>query len=219
MGFNFNLGALLKNPAALAVALSGAGGAFGNKAETQTQTSNPNLSPEQIALLKQLQDQQTRLSAGTDLTGYESGQTSDINHASQLHLQNLQDNLALRGITGPAAANAEEGVDSQRFADITKLHQSIPLLQNQLQTNAINSGVNLFGTMPRSTTNTTTGSGNKIGGGLSNAAATLAYFLGQGAFKKPQTSAPATSNSTYKAPSFNPGIFMPPNYRTPNYVG
>lgn len=217
MGLNLNLGALLKNPAALAVGLSAAGGVFGNKAEKQEQTSSTNLTPEQQALLKQLIDQQTKLSAGTDLTGYEAGQTSDINHASDLHLQNVRDNLALRGITGDAAAAAEQGVDSQRFSDITKLHQSVPLLQNQLQTQALSSGLNLFSSMPRNTVSTGTTSGNKLGGGLSNAAATLAYFLGQGAFKPPK---PASTNTNSPVPSstFNPGVFMPPNYRTPNYV-
>src|SRR5882672_5625611 len=96
----FNLGALLKDPRALAIGLSAAGGVFGNKPETQTQTSNTNLSPEQQALLKQLLGLQTNLTQGTDLSGYEASQTSDINHASQLQLQNLQDNLALRGVTG-----------------------------------------------------------------------------------------------------------------------
>lgn len=217
MAFDFK--ALLRNPQALAVGLSAAGGVFGNKAETQTQTSTTNLTPEQQALLKQLQEQQTNLSLGTDLSGYEAGQVSDINHSRALQLQKLQETMALHGITGPAAGAAESNVDSQRFADITKLHQQIPLLQRQQQQDSLNSGLSLFTAMPRSTTTTGVTSGNKLGGGLSNAAATLAYFLGQGAFKKTQPQSTQPNLTAPNLPTFNPGVFMPPNYRTPNYVG
>lgn len=222
----FDISAILKNPAVIATALAGVGGALGNRAGKQSQKSSQqtNLTPDQQALMARLVTSQTALSADPDLSGYEAGQVSDINRMHQFQMQSLQDNLALRGVTGPAAAAAEAGQESGRFADITKLHQSIPLLRNQINTSNLNTGISLFGSMPRnvSTTSEGTANGNVAGGGLSNAASTLAYFLGQGAFKKP--AAPITPSSSASKPfTFNPGVFMPANYgrinRTPNYVG
>ena len=217
MGFDFK--ALLSNPAALAIGLSGAGGFLGNRKETTTQTTGTNLTPEQAALLKSIQDQYANLNKDPNLSGYEAGQVSDINHLAALHLQNVQENAAQRGITGDALGNAENAVDSQRFSDIVKLHQQIPLLQNQIQSQNINTGLGVFGATPKNTISTNTTPNNSAAGGLSNAAATLAYFLGQGAFKKPQ--AGVSASQPIKTPTFNPGPFFTPSYgsvnRTPNY--
>jgi hypothetical protein len=214
----FDFKSLYSNPAALAVGLSAAGGALGNRKETTTQTQNTNLTPEQQLLLKQLMEQQAKLSAGTDLTGYEAGQVSDINKTRALQLQNVQENAALRGITGDALGNAENSVDSQRYGDIVKLHQQIPMLQNQLETNALQTGQSLFTATPKNVVGTGTTPNNAVGGGLSNAAATLAYFLGQGAFKKPNASTlPSTVPNVYKTPSFNPGTLYNKN-TTPPFI-
>lgn len=210
--------------------LAGVGGIFANRAGKSTQTSSQTtqLTPEQIALLSSLNGQYTNLNTDPDLSGYEAGQVSDINHQSNLHMQALQENLAYRGITGAAEANAEANVDSQRFGDITKLHQSIPLLRNQIQTQNLNTGIGLFGAQPRNVSTSTTGttSANKLGGGISNAANVLAYLYGKGAFS-PTPAAPTAQPKAQSKSSggFNPfgGISIPPAWspisRTPSYVG
>ena len=55
----------------------------------------------------------------------------------------LEESLAARGITGGAAlSTAISSADSDRFGDITKLKQSIPLLRNQLNAEKLNLGLN-----------------------------------------------------------------------------
>lgn len=167
----------------ITTALSALGSAAANKGTKNTQTSSPNLSPEQQALYNRLITQQSSMMGGPDLGGYEASQTSDINHLAELHKKNLMETLAARGISGPATNYAKAGVDTQRFADISRLHQSLPLLMQQFGTENINTGANLLRSVQPGQTNTQSTPGNSLSGALAGGASTLAYLLGQGAFK------------------------------------
>ena len=174
-------------------AISAIGGGLANRgAKTSTQ---PNLTPEQQQLYQSLIQQQAKLS-NPDLGGYEASQTDDINHMAELQKKNLEETLGSRGITGNAVNYAKSRVDSGRFANITKLRQSLPMIRQQFGSQAMQSGTDLFRSYPTGQTNT--GPSNVAGGAVGNAASTLAYFLGQGAFGKPQ--APNPQPRPYQAP-------------------
>ncbi len=180
--------------------LSALGGALANRSSTSTTT--PNLSSDQQRLMDMLIAQYTNVSGKTDLTGYQASQTDDINHQAELEKQRLMETLAARGISGSAVNYGKARIDSQRFANITKLRQSVPLLQQDQARQNLNSGAALFSAFP--TGSTTKGSGNVAGGGIGNAAGTLAYFLGQGAFNKPGTAPPPTMYAqNFQAPPTN----------------
>jgi len=174
--------------------LSALGGALSNRSQTSKQTSTPTLTPDQQNLYRQLMTAQGNLMNPTDLSGYQASQEDDINHMAELQKKNLMETLAARGISGPATNYAAGRVDNSRFAQIAKLRASIPLLQRQFGTEAINSGTNVLRAVQPGQTNTGTTPGNVAGGAIGSGASTLAYFLGQGAFKKPVAGGAPTGN-------------------------
>lgn len=162
--------------------ISALAGGLANKAKTSTATSTPTLQGGQQALYNQLLTQQAGMMGGPSLGGYQASSEDDINHMAQLQQKNLQETLAARGITGPAANYAAGRVDNSRFAQISKLRQSLPLLQQQFGTDAINAGSNLVRAVAPGNTSTQTTPGQGAAGAIGNGASTLAYFLGHGAF-------------------------------------
>jgi hypothetical protein len=121
---------------------------------------------------------QMRLNEDPNLTGYQANQTEGINQNYDIQRKRLQELLAARGVSGPSLGFAESNLDRNRFSDITKLQQSIPLLARSLRTDAISSGGNLMQSLQGSSPQ----QGNVGGGMLGNLTQTLAYLYGQGAF-------------------------------------
>lgn len=183
---------------ALMTGLSAASGLLGNLGQKNTRNTTQNLSPEQQALYNQLLTQQSSMMNGPDLTGYEAGQTNDINHIAELHKKNLMETLAARGISGPATNYAADRVDNGRFADITKLHQQIPLMKFQYQQDALNSGANILRAVAPGSTTTESTPGNPLGGLVGGGSSALAFLYGQGAFKPQQNNYPQGSSYIQK---------------------
>lgn len=131
--------------------------------------------PNSTQLRQQLMKQQSSLFQDPNLAGYQASQVNNINANSDLERQRLLEILASRGVSGPAVGFAEANLDRNRFSDITRLQQSIPLLSRSLKTEAINSGNALLreGGKPQ---------GNFAAGFGGNLLSTLAYLYGQGAF-------------------------------------
>lgn len=208
-------------PAVIA-GLGALGGLFGNRSSTSktsgtsnttgsenseintsgASSSNPLFNPQAQDLLNILLGQYGNLSQGTDLRGYQAQQMGDIDHLSEIRKKALESNLAMRGIQGPAAASALNQNENNRFADITKLNQGIPLLQNQLMQQNLGIGQNLFNSIPHGTYNENYGStesnstqtqntqqtgtqmqpGNMLGGLLGGGGNMLALLYGMGSF-------------------------------------
>lgn len=185
----------------LPLAISGVsalGGALSNRGQTTSQT--PVMSSDQQRLLDMLISQYTNASQRTNMSGFAATQTDDINHMAELEKRKLQETLAARGITGSAVNYAKGRVDSDRFADITKLRQSLPFMQQDQQFKALGAGASLFSAIPSGGKTTTPG--NMAAGGIGGGASTLAYFLGQGAFKKPGTvEQPTQYSQNFQAPT------------------
>jgi hypothetical protein len=153
--------------------LGGIGGGFGtpsnsttNSSGTSSQNFNTNGTSQQTLQPggQDFLDQLTELfkqftSKPTNLSGYQAQQGGNINQASRMQQQGLDNNLAARGLsTSPIAATASAGVDAQRVAQQNNLAQSIPLLQNQLQSQALNQGTGFLSALPRGTVQNQSGS-------------------------------------------------------------
>lgn len=194
-GAPFTGGASLALPAVLG-GLGAAGGALSNRASKQTSEGSfenfnaadvtPQLSPEAELLKGGLANKYYSMISG-DPSFINSGIQS-INRDADLYRQNIQGNLAARGIQGPAAANAENVAEADRFAKIINFKQNAPLA-------ALKDATSFFSTIPYGTSSRTTSSGtekgvnqlpgNKLGGGFSGAADMLALLYGLGQQKKP----------------------------------
>lgn len=204
---------------ALIAGLGGLGGLFGNRKQTQQQTSRFNnlnrsnisgsqtgqvhteLNPLAGAGYNTLAAQyQKMLGQDPDLKGYEANQFSDINRQSSQLGETQQGLLASRGITGPAALNAQTGLDNQAFAQKIGIHNQIPLLAQQMQQNLMGQAGGFFNSIPTDTyttgytsgaseenqtgesTGTQTNPGNMLGGLFGGMGNLLAFLYGRGAF-------------------------------------
>lgn len=169
-------------------ALAGGLSNKGSKTSQNTITSTtPNLSSSGMDLRDQIIQQYLSQLGGTDLSGYTSSGISNINKNAEAAKKRTTENLSARGISGPALDFALTNVDNQRFGDVTSFQNSIPLLQQQLQSQILSNAGNYLGSNPFGTTQKGTGTstqpGNFVGGALGNLGSTLAYMYGQGAFK------------------------------------
>jgi len=131
----------------------------------------------------------SQLNDDPNLEGYAANQLSDINRLYDQRKNETEGTLAMRGITGPAAASALRGLDSERFGKSVAFRNSIPLTARSLREDTLAKAGQFFSTIPynRSATETTapgtntattnaTGSGNILGGiagGLGEALAAL----------------------------------------------
>ena len=196
--------------APLMMGISGLGGLFGNRQQQQNQNINtsgsqtggytgsttPNLNPQAQGLLDPMISKYMSMLGGTDLSGYQAGGVSDINKMANICNQNIQENLASRGVFGPAASTAYAGSEGQRTGDISKFNQSIPLLQQQLTQQALQTGQGLFNMIPygQSQQGTTeqqnqqqqravgTSPGNMLGGLFNTLGGILPQLYGMGLF-------------------------------------
>lgn len=199
------------------------GGILGNRGQKQQQTSqtqsnsgsnfktsnatgssvNPLLAPGYAEYINNIKDKYLGLiNTDPNLTGYTASGVSDINNTSNAQRAAIEANLASRGVTGPAASTSLNANDANRFANITKFKQTIPLLSRQLQQDTLDKALGVFNAMPRgtytetaggsegfenqfgnqATQGTTTQPGNMLGGGIGNLANLMAFLYGQGAF-------------------------------------
>lgn len=189
--------------------LSALGGLFGGRSQkqeafnessfnqtgTSTNTSTPNLSPEQ----KQLQDVFVRAlidryNTGTDLSGYAAGGLRSINQSSDAANKLVGNILAARGLTySPYAASVLGQGEVNRVGQQASFLNTLPLLSRQLQGEDIAGLVSGFSAIPTgyTTTGTTTQSGankqkgtqlipgNMLGGFFSGLGQGLAAPVGQ----------------------------------------
>jgi len=179
---------------ALIGGLAGLGGALGNRATTTTSTETPNFDLTQLGLRNAIiKNYMQMLAPGNlDLSGYQANAIQDINKNRQLQQQQLREQLAARGIQGPAAELAVQNVNNDRFADITHLQNSIPLLRQQLMGQVAQGAGAFFNSSPYGRTTISKGAGNVAGGAVGGAGSALAYLYGQGAFNN-QPQVPATT--------------------------
>lgn len=173
--------------------ISAIAGGFANKSSTskqdQTSTTTPNLDAGGMDLRNQIVQAYIKQLLGTsDMSGYTASGISNINKNAATKKAQTTENLSARGISGDALAFAQNKVDNQRFSDVTDFQNSIPLLQQQLQSQILSNAGNYLSTNPYGSTTkgagTTQTPGNVAGGVLGNAASTLAYLYGQGAYSK-----------------------------------
>lgn len=200
--------------------ISALGGLLGNRKKTTTSTNantqqynnnnlgqnvsqtttSPVITPQHQALLDQIIGKYTdTLFKDPDLSGYQASGISDINHLSALQKQNAEENMAAHGLSGPLAGTVNNNIDAQRFQGITKLNQSIPLLQRDMITKMLAQGTDIANSIPKGSstssqdysassssgtsrtdgTGTQTDPGNMLGGMFGNLGPVLAYLYGQ----------------------------------------
>lgn len=123
-----------------------------------------------------------------DFSGYAASGISNINKNAQAAKKKTAESLSARGISGPALDFALTRVDNQRFSDVTNFQNELPLMKQNLQNQILQNAGAYLSTNPFGTTSvgkgTQTQPGNVAGGVLGNAANTLAYLYGQGAYKQ-----------------------------------
>lgn len=161
-----SLSSIFSNPTnGLITGLAGAAGAFptpGHSATSGTSdtkfgsVSNPILSAGNTALLNQLTNQYQHLaSTGSNLAPYQQQQEQGINQNSQMAQRASQEALAARGLSNsPVAGTVAANQEGSRIGQITQLQQSVPLLQQQLQTQNMNAASGFAASIPHGTSTT-----------------------------------------------------------------
>lgn len=173
-------------PLAIPLALGAAsffGGMFG-KGGKKTSTTMPQLDPAYSGLQSALLPMITkRLQQSSALpAGYGEARTSEINQGYRSARTALANRLAARGLSSsPVAGSGEAVLEGQRFGDITRMKQTLPLIDRQFQQEDLASALELL-QLGRGSTTTETGGGSRLGGGLSGLASMLGFLYGQGAF-------------------------------------
>jgi hypothetical protein len=165
-------------------------GALANRGEKQTTT--PNLTPEMKALREAITGEASKMA---DVNGIYAGQVSDINHTRDLQKQQLMENFAQRGVTGPAYDAAVGHVDDQRFSDVIKAKQQLPLLRAQL----LGSSAGILNSLPVGSTQSAPG--NKLGGAFTELGRYLATIHGINAAAKGFGGAPKAAATTVPSPA------------------
>lgn len=126
---------------------------------TSTGTTTSGYStPEAQSLSDQLVKQFGGLAqSSVNLAPYEASQVSQINRNSQLLGKSQQEALAARGLsTSPIAGSVAANTEAGRVGQITNLQQSLPLLQQQMLAQNLNSAGGFLSTIPRTTSSTGT---------------------------------------------------------------
>lgn len=204
-------------------ALSGLGGMLGNREQTTKSTQNtqtnannsfananttqnriaPDIDPASQQFYNQIRDKYTGLmNNDPNMAGYTATGIQDINRLSDLEQQSSLENMAQRGQTGPIMGAMKNAQNSQRFGNIARFKQGIPLMARQLQEDTLGKAIGAFSAMPKGqytenfatnegwgqqfgnqgTQGTNIQPGNMAGGGVGGFAAMLAQLFGQGAF-------------------------------------
>jgi hypothetical protein len=133
--------------------------------QSGTNTSTPNLSPYQISLAnlftKGLADQYNN---ATNLTGYTQSGLEGINNQANLSNKVLSNMLASRGLSfSPAAASAQTQAQQSRLAQGSQFLSQIPLIQQQLKSQALGQAIQGFAALPTGVTQTANTTGTTTG--------------------------------------------------------
>lgn len=156
--------------------LAGITGGLDNRA--QKTTSTPTFDPQVTPLRNTSIDQYMKLlTEDPDLKGYTASQTGEINRQSDVQKRLAEETAASKGVYGPAVATSLNNVDANRFANITKLKQGVPLLSRQLKSDALTSVGNFVNQNKGTQVDT---SGNVLGGAFGGTTELLAYLYGLG---------------------------------------
>lgn len=95
------------------------------------------------------------MQGSTNLAPYEAQQTQQINTNAGLQSQQVNNEMAARGLaTSPVAATAAANINAQRTGAITGMQEQIPLIQQQLQTQNIGTAGNILNLLPKTSTQT-----------------------------------------------------------------
>lgn len=187
--------ASLAIPAVLA-GVSGLAGLFGSKAQTTTSdgtnnsTSNTqyNFDPNQMRALNSLQQGYQNQLQGADLSGYQTSGLKQINQTGNAAQTAIQNMLAQRGLSySPAAATALTQQRIGQSGQQSDFLNSIPLLQYQMKTQALQNAGQFFNSQKIGSTQTTNqtshvtqkGSGNPVGGLFAGIGSGIASTLGK----------------------------------------
>lgn len=185
---NIDIGAILKgipgigsngsNPSLnwLLPLLAGVAGGLDNRAQktTSASTIDPALNPLRTSTINGYLDSLK----DPNLTSYEASGVGDINKSADSQRRLAEETLAARGVSGPAAATAINNVDANRYSDVLKFRQSVPLLATNLRNQALQNASGFINSSPRNTEVNT--SGNVLGGALGGTTELLAYLYGLG---------------------------------------
>lgn len=123
---------------------------------SNTNTSTPNFSPLQQALISQFTRGASDLyDQSADLSGYAGQGLKTINSGAQLSNNILRNTLASRGMSySPAAGTALTQDELNRQNQGSSFLSSLPLLQRQLQSQSLNQLMQAFGAIPTGSTST-----------------------------------------------------------------
>ena len=150
-------------------------GSYQNQGYT-TGSTTPNLSPTQQSMLASIMaGTQNQLKNATNLTGYTQQGLENINQGSQAASQAMAANLAGRGLSfSPAASTAQNQNTLNRIGQGNIFLSQVPLLQTQLQQQALQQLMQGFQIQPTgsSTTGNTVSAGTSAMSGTSNTTGT-----------------------------------------------
>lgn len=133
----------------------------GNFSQNQQNTSSPNLTPLQKALIQQFTSGASQLyNQSTNLQPYAASGLEQINSGSNAASQAMSANLAAHGQSfSPAAATAQNQNILSRTGQQAQFMNQIPLLQRQLQEQSLGQLQGAFSAIPTGVTQTGTSSG------------------------------------------------------------
>jgi hypothetical protein len=139
-----------------------------------TSTNTPNLSPFQQQLASVFTQGATNLfNQASNMSGYTQQGLEGINNTAGLNSQVLNNTLASRGLSySPAAANAQVQNQLSRTAQSNTFLQQVPLLQRQLQSQALGQVMQAFGVLPTGSTQTGNQTSNVNSSGTSTSSQT-----------------------------------------------
>lgn len=166
-GINLGLGGAIGglNPGGGTTTTSGTSNTNANTNQNYNQSgsSTPTYDASTDYLRKILNNQVLQnLQNPTDLTGYESSGAAGINSTGDAQKTSLNQNLASRGLTySPVAATSNAAVDQNTGNQINSLHNSIPLIQQQLYEQKLSDALGQFKANPFGTS--TAGQGSSAG--------------------------------------------------------
>lgn len=141
-------------------------GSFANTGNTTgTSSTNPNLSPLQQALMKSFTSGASDLyNQSTNLKPYTDSSLENIAGSAQGTDTAIQNQLAARGQQfSPSAGTAQTQNTLNTANQNTQLLNSVPLLQRQLQQQALQQLMGAFQVLPTGTTTTSSGQTNQSG--------------------------------------------------------
>jgi len=139
----------------------------GSYTSNQTGTTTPNLTPLQKSLIQQFTTGASNLyNQSTNLQPYAASGLEQINQGSNAAQQAIAANYASRGLNfSPMAATGQTQNILARTGQQAQFMNSLPLLQRQLQQQALQQLMGAFQAIPTGVTQTQTGGGKTMQSG------------------------------------------------------